>query len=95
MKFSIKDFFCKLEQIRRKLHISPNLLKKSLTESFIFVQRKLFTPSVQSQKLVHPGISLNNKQSQISLCLKTHSFLLQQIHLNKVLNMVQKNSTIT
>ena len=33
MKFSIKDFFCKLKQIRRKLHISPNLLKKSLTES--------------------------------------------------------------
>ena len=32
MKFSIKDFFSKCDQIRRKLH----LLKKSLMENFIF-----------------------------------------------------------
>ena len=31
MKFSIKDFFSKCDQIRRKL-----LLKKSLLENFIF-----------------------------------------------------------
>ena len=36
MKFSIKDFFSKCDQIRRKLRISSHLLKKSLIENFIF-----------------------------------------------------------
>ena len=36
MKFSIKDFFSKCEQIRRKLRIWSHLLKKSLMENFIF-----------------------------------------------------------
>ena len=36
MKFSIKDFFGKCDQIRRKLWISSHLLKKSLMENFIF-----------------------------------------------------------
>ena len=36
MKFSIKDFFSKCDQIRRKLRISPHLLKKFLMENFIF-----------------------------------------------------------
>ena len=35
MKFSIKDFFCKCDQIRRKLRIWSHLLKKSITENFI------------------------------------------------------------
>ena len=36
MKFSIKDFFSKCDQIRRKLRIYSHLLKKSLIENFIF-----------------------------------------------------------
>ena len=36
MKFSIKDFFSKRDQIRRKLRIWSHLLKKSLMENFIF-----------------------------------------------------------
>ena len=36
MKFSIKDFFSKYDQIRRKLRIWSQLLKKSLMENFIF-----------------------------------------------------------
>ena len=36
MKFSIKDFFSKCEQIRRKLRIWSHLLMKSLMEDFIF-----------------------------------------------------------
>ena len=36
MKFSIKDFFSKFDQIRRKLRIWSHLLKKSLMENFIF-----------------------------------------------------------
>ena len=35
MKFPIKDFFSKREQIRRKLWIWSHLLKKSLIENFI------------------------------------------------------------
>ena len=36
LKFSIKNFFCKCEQIRRKLRIWLDLLKKSLMENSIF-----------------------------------------------------------
>ena len=36
MKFSIKDFYSKCDQIRRKLRIWSHLLKKSLMENFIF-----------------------------------------------------------
>ena len=38
IKFSIKDFFSKCDQIRRKLRIWSHLLKKSLIEDSIFVQ---------------------------------------------------------
>ena len=37
MKFSIKDFFSKCDQIRRKLWIWSHLLKKSLMENVIFL----------------------------------------------------------
>ena len=36
MKFSIKDFFCKCDQIRSFLRIWSHLLKKSLMKNFIF-----------------------------------------------------------
>ena len=36
MKFSIKDFFSKCDQICRKLRIWSDLLRKSLMENFIF-----------------------------------------------------------
>ena len=36
MKFSIKDFFSKCDQIRIFLRIWSHLLKKSLMENFIF-----------------------------------------------------------
>ena len=36
MKFSIKDFFRKCDQIRSFLRISSRLLKKSLMENLIF-----------------------------------------------------------
>ena len=46
MKFSIKDFSRKCDQIRRKLRIWSHLLEKSLMENFIFNavqdQRQLF-----------------------------------------------------
>ena len=36
LKFSIKDFFSKCDQIRRKLRILSHLLKKSLIENIVF-----------------------------------------------------------
>ena len=36
MKFFIKDFFSKCDQIRRKLQIWSNLLKKSIMENVFF-----------------------------------------------------------
>ena len=36
MKFSVKNFFSKCDQIRRKLQIWSHLLKKSLMKNFIF-----------------------------------------------------------
>ena len=43
MKFSIKDFFSKCEQIRRRLRICSQLLKKSLMENFIFCEVQIAT----------------------------------------------------
>ena len=41
MKFFIKYFFSKYDQINRKLWIWSQLLKKTLMENFTFVQCKL------------------------------------------------------
>ena len=41
MKFSIKDFSSKCDQIRRKLQFWSDLLEKSLMENFIFCAVKL------------------------------------------------------
>ena len=51
MKFSIRDFCSKLDQIRKKLRISSHWLEKSLIENFIFraafvlklIQKELWT----------------------------------------------------
>ena len=40
MKFSIKDFFSKCDQIRGKLRVWSHLLKKSLTENFDIGKRE-------------------------------------------------------
>ena len=42
MKFSIKNFFSKCDQIRRKLQIWSHLLKKSLMENLFFCGVHLF-----------------------------------------------------
>ena len=43
LKFSVKDFFSKCDQIRRKLWIWSHLLKKSLMEDLIFCAGKRLT----------------------------------------------------
>ena len=41
MKFSIKDFFSKYDQIHRKLQMWSHLLEKSLMENFIFCAKAI------------------------------------------------------
>ena len=45
MKFSVKSFFSKCEQIPRKLEIRSHILKKSLTENFVSFEVIFFTIS--------------------------------------------------
>ena len=47
MKFSIKDFFSTCDQIRRTLWIWSYLLKKALTENFIFCAVRITLLTVQ------------------------------------------------
>ena len=51
MKFSIKNFFSKCAQIRRKLWIWSHLLKKCLMENFIFCAVKVAKGSKNWRKL--------------------------------------------
>ena len=51
MKLSIKDFFSKCEQIRRKLWIWSHLLKKSLIENFMFMHWFLRRFTYYSQRV--------------------------------------------
>ena len=48
MKFSMKDFFSKCDQIRRTMRIWSHLLKKSLTDNFIFYAGTNFKRSSSS-----------------------------------------------
>ena len=49
MKFSIKNFFSKYDESRRKLRIWSHLLKKSLLENFIFCAVNMNIYIVQKQ----------------------------------------------
>ena len=54
MKFSIKDFSSKCDQIRKKLQIWSHLLKKSLMENFIFsvvIWRKIWERSLSKSRV--------------------------------------------
>ena len=67
MKFSMKNFFSKCEQIRRNLRIWSHLLKKSLMENFIFC-------AVQDN-----GQYLQSNQNYFSITLITSSIELDLI----------------
>ena len=58
MKFSIKDFFSKCDQIRSFLRIWSHFLKKSLMENFIFcaVKKKI----QQNKILLNIDLVVNN-----------------------------------
>ena len=52
MKFSIKDFFSKCNQTRRKLRIWSHLLKKSLMENFILYAVKFCISALLTNSLL-------------------------------------------
>ena len=54
LKFSIKDFFGKCDQIRNFLRLWLYSLKESLIEKFIFVQLKMVYQKVLKEKLLIP-----------------------------------------
>ena len=51
MKFSIKDFSSKCDQIRKKLRTWSDLLKKSLMENFIILCNECVKLNVQRDKM--------------------------------------------
>ena len=51
MKFSIKDFFSKCDQISSFLRIWSHLLKKSLMENFIFEQSEAYPGLPETSKI--------------------------------------------
>ena len=63
MKFSIKDFFSKYDQIRSFMWIWSHLLKKSLMETSFFVQCSGKSPEtlwIVSTKFPHQEIRQSN-----------------------------------
>ena len=58
MKFSIKDFFSKYDQIRRKLRIWSHLPKKSLMENFIFCAVIIITNKITNFSPKSPRLGL-------------------------------------
>ena len=66
MKFFLKDFFSKCDQIRKKLLIWPHLLKKYSVENLIFLQWNitiLINDVIENRKIdsMQLLISGNNK----------------------------------
>ena len=83
MKFSIKGFFSKCDQIRSKLRIWSHLLQKSLTENFIFcaVSTVMFPGcseavvrrcSVEKVFLKISQNSQENTSARVSFLIKLH-----------------------
>ena len=62
MKFSIKDFFSKCDQIHKKLRIWSHLLKKSLMENCtLFLKSFLFVNSSIASHFIVPEWFISNK----------------------------------
>ena len=63
MKFSIKDFFSKCDQIRSFLRIWSHILKKSLMENFIFCAVLIYPEGLDStgNLLIIDPVIINTK----------------------------------
>ena len=75
MKFTIKDFFSKCDQIRRKLRIWSHLLKKSLKENFIFCTVETLTPDLFLSNLPSNSFSCSEELAlvnSVAILLRWH-----------------------
>ena len=69
MKFSIKDFFRKCDQIRRVLRIWSHLLKRTLMKNFIFCARTIGRTGVNLWKsILWQKIMLNGLRKFAQVC---------------------------
>ena len=77
MKFSIKDFFSKCDQIRRKLRIWTNLLKKPWMENLIFPVIKLTSCLARFIFQIRRDISIKRRGgSRTAATFKMERFLI-------------------
>ena len=74
MKFSIKDFLSKCDQIRRKLRICLHLLRKSLMKNFIFRAVIVSFPTLQINKVFGLRICLHLLKKSL-----THNFIFDAV----------------
>ena len=72
MKFSIKDFSSKCDQIRRKLLIWSHLLEKSLMENFIFCAVTWKTENLKNATRIFKMYLKNGKREILKLCFKDY-----------------------
>ena len=87
MKFSIKDFFSKFDQTRRKLRIWSDLLKKLLMEHFSLRRVTLYTYSI-----IH-SLSLHLLLVSVLLTLNIfHTLLYCSIAIVSIVNFEQVNA---
>ena len=86
MKFSIKDFFSKYDQIRRKQRIWSYLLKKSLMENFIFCVVLKYRQKSVIELYCEISYQLNVKKMQITIFAKNlHHRVLTLFRMNRFL----------
>ena len=84
MKFSIKDFFSKCDQTRRKLRIWSRFLNKSLTKNFIFlcsVSKNFFSVTKSDFREID---MINTSQSNIydeAFCEKSVNYFRKRFYL--------------
>ena len=86
MKFSIKDFFSKYDQIRCFLRIWSYLLKKSLMENFIFCVVLKYRQKSVIELYCEISYQLNVKKMQITIFAKNlHHRVLTLFRMNRFL----------
>ena len=88
MKFSIKDFFNKFDQIRRKLRIWSDLLKKLLMEKLL----SLRSVTLYTYSIIH-SLSLHLLLVSVLLTLNIfHTLLYCSIAIVSIVNFEQVNA---
>ena len=69
LKFSFKGFFCKCDQIHKKLRIQSHFLKKSLVENFNFYAGKHQYSHFKLRQFLMFLLICSNKKREHNLCV--------------------------